>query len=61
MEYMIYSDGSVAEGTLDDGTGVVNTSGEPTEPIMVDTHKKRGSHITCSFSVEATALDMSLD
>ena len=60
-EYVIYSDGSAAEGTLEGGAGVVVTFGEPDDPTVVDTLMKRGSAITCSFSEEATALEMSLD
>ena len=38
-EYVIYNDGSEAEGTLEGGAGVVVTFGEPDDPNVVDTLK----------------------
>ena len=47
-EFVIYTDGSAAEGTRDGGSAVVVTTGDPREPEVVQAIKIRGRTLTSS-------------
>ena len=58
-EFVIYTDGSAAEGTRDGrdgGSAVVVTTGDPREPEVVQEIKIRGCTLTSSYGEEREAL-----
>ena len=55
-EFVIYTDGSAAEGTRDGGSAVVVTTGDPREPEVVQEIKIRGRTLTSSYEEEREAL-----
>ena len=59
--YIIYSDGSASGGVANGGAAAIVTLGDPESPTIIDTLKKRGSPITCSFAEEVTAMHLATD
>ena len=59
--FTIYPDGSADAGTMDGGSGVIITTGDPALPTVLQTLTKKGAHFTSSYEEEAQALDMILD
>ena len=60
-QFNIYTDGSASAGILKGGAVVVITTGDPTNPTIMDKLQQKGSGITCSFDEELRAMKMTLD
>ena len=61
METNIYTDGSVLEGFMLGGSGVVITQGPAESPTEIARLKRRGAYFTCSYDEEVHALELTMD
>ena len=61
MKTVIYTDGSVLEGLMMGGSGVVITRGPAESPTPIDTVRRRGAYFTCSYDEEVHALESTMD
>ena len=61
METNIYTDGSVLEGFMLGGSGVVITQGPAESPTVIARLKRRGAYFTCSYDEEVHALEWTMD
>ena len=61
MDTVIYTDGSVLEGLMMGGSGVVITRGPAESPTQVDAIRRRGAYYTCSYDEEVHALEATMD
>jgi ribonuclease HI len=59
--YSVYPDGSASAGTMNGGSGVAITKGDPADPIILEKFMRKGAKHTCSYEEEAEALDIILD
>lgn len=56
----IYTDGSCKGGTKDGGAAAVITTGSAANPVILETIKKKGNKLTCSYGEEKAALTEAL-
>ena len=57
----IYTDGSASEGNLEGGAAAVITDGDPGDPHVLYTIKKRGKAHTCSYEEEVSAMSLAVE
>jgi ribonuclease HI len=57
-KYIIYTDGSAANGLYNGGSAAVITTGDIENPEVVETLMEKGRRITSSYETELTALHM---
>ena len=60
-ELNIYTDGSVLQGFMGGGSGVVITRGPAEAPIVTESIKRKGAFFTCSYDEEVHALESTMD
>ena len=61
MPITIYTDGSVLEGSMLGGSGVVVTKGPAESPTVIKKLKRKGAYFTCSYDEEVHALEQTMD
>ncbi len=59
-DFTIYTDGSASDGTMNGGAGVIITTGDPSNPEVVDRLLQKGASLTSSFAEEMRAMIMAL-